>query len=56
MPELNKEEQKAMIKEALQEWMEKKYADVGRWSMRGIFIMAIGTLVYIWLGSHGWKP
>ncbi len=50
MPEINasKEEQKKILKEALQEWLDAKYAAFGRWAFRSLVAMGIATLGYFY--------
>lgn len=50
------EEQKKLVKEALHEWLETKWAEVGKWSVRGIIAMALAVLAYLFLATHGWTP
>lgn len=47
---------KAMLKEALKEWLDEKYADAGRWTVNGLIIAAIGVLGYLLLWKSGWTP
>lgn len=54
MPSLSPEEQKRLLKEALQEWLDAKYAEVGKWTMRGIAAVALVLLV-TFATSHGVK-
>jgi hypothetical protein len=50
------EEQKAVIKEALHEWLEAKFAQFGKWSLHGILAMVLVALAYLFLAQHGWTP
>tara|TARA_R110000868_G_scaffold82465_1_gene232863 strand:+ start:200 stop:361 length:162 start_codon:yes stop_codon:yes gene_type:complete len=52
---MSPEDQKKAIKEALSEWLDTKFSEFGRWSMKGIFALALAGLVYVWASSHGWK-
>lgn len=54
MPEIDKNIQKEAVKEALQEWLDKQFATLGRWTFRGICAMGFAGLVYVWLTSSGW--
>jgi len=47
-------QQKEAVKEGLQEWLDKKFMEFGKWSFKGIAAMALVGLVYIWAASHGW--
>ena len=53
-PEEFKGIQKQAIKEAIQEWLDKQYAVVGRWTTRGLLSMAVVALFYIYATAHGW--
>lgn len=55
MSEITPDEQKKIMKEALQEWLDAKYAEFGKWTMRGIMAAALVALV-VFLTSHGAKP
>lgn len=53
MPDDN-EVQKAIIKEALHEWLDDKFATFGRWSMQGLAAGGLVGIVYLILWSNGW--
>jgi hypothetical protein len=49
------EEQKAILKEALHEWLDEKFTTFGKWSF-GIFSAAVFFAVsYFILTLNGWK-
>lgn len=52
---MSPEEQKAIFKEALTEWLEAKYTTFGKWSLAALGAAAIGAIVYalLWIG---WRP
>ena len=54
MPEFSKDEQKEIFQEALQDWLDKKYAEFGRWTFHGILAALLVALV-IFLTGHGAK-
>ena len=54
MPDLTPDEQKKIFQEALQDWLDKKYAEFGRWTLNGIAAAALVALV-IFLTGHGAK-
>lgn len=54
MPTLSPEEQKAILKEALQEWLDAKYAQFGKWTAKGVLAACFVVLI-IFLNSHGMK-
>ncbi len=52
----DQEIQKEAMKEAITEWMDKKFATFGKWSATGLLAMLIAGLTYIFLSSHGYRP
>lgn len=52
MPELDREEQKAIVKEAIREWLDEKYTAFGKWTLHGLLAAALGFLAYF-LAIHG---
>lgn len=46
---------KKIAKEALQEWLDGKFAEFGRWTFYGILAMALVALIYFILKMNGWK-
>ena len=53
-PEEQKELHKEAIKEAIQEWLDKQYSVVGRWTVKGFRAMFVVAVVYLWAAAHGW--
>lgn len=45
---------KAALKEAVQEWMDDKFRQVGKWTVRGITAAALAALTYFILHFGGW--
>ena len=52
--DLSREERKAIVKEAITEWMDGKFLELGIWTFRGIFALAFGVLMYLVLITNGW--
>lgn len=52
MPDMNREEQKEIVKEAIREWLDEKYAQFGKWSLHGVLAAGLGALIY-YLVTHG---
>lgn len=52
MPELDREEQKAIVKEAIQEWLDMKYTEFGKWTLHGLLAAVVGILGYV-VATHG---
>lgn len=55
MPNLDRNEQKQALKEAITEWMDEKFADFGRWTFRGLLVAAFAGAVYLALKGQGWS-
>ena len=53
--DLDREEQKAAIKEAISEWLDVQFAVVGRWTVNGILAAALAGLLYAWLTTKGFR-
>jgi len=47
------EELKSIFKAALTEWLDAKWADVGKWSARGIAAMAVAAILYLFAKAKG---
>lgn len=48
---------KAALKEGLREWLDEQFAELGKWTMRGLAAMLLAGLVWLFLISSGWhKP
>lgn len=52
MPDLDREEQKAIVKEAIREWLDEKYIAFGKWTLHGMMAAGLGALAYF-LATHG---
>jgi F0F1-type ATP synthase membrane subunit a len=52
---VEEEQAKQALKEALKEWMDEKFATVGKWSTGAVVTALIGMLVYFLLLSNGWQ-
>lgn len=49
-------EVKSLLKEALKEWLDEKYAAAGRWTVNGLLVAVIGLVAYLILWKAGWTP
>jgi|TARA_R110002020_G_scaffold175968_2_gene367973 predicted RNase H-like HicB family nuclease len=49
------EETKQAIKEGLTEWLEDKFSEFGKLSLKAILALLVAGLVYFWAASQGWK-
>lgn len=48
-------DEKEVLKQALKEWLDEKFAQLGRWSLSTITLLTLGALVYFILSVNGWK-
>lgn len=53
--DLDRESQKEAIKEAISEWLDARFADVGRWTVKGLIAAALAGLLYAYLITKGFK-
>ncbi len=56
MDDNQQSEMKSAMKDAIKEWMDEKFAEVGRWTIHSIVVAALGLLAYFILATHGWQP
>lgn len=54
MTELEKQEHREIMKEAIQEWMDSKWLKFAKWSVTGIAASLFGWLM-MYLFTHGIK-
>lgn len=48
-------EQKEILKEAIKEWMNERYAEIGRWTVRVILTTALTGLLWAYIQARGFK-
>ena len=53
--QLTKSEQKEVVKEAIQEWLDIQFIKFGKYTMVGAVSMAFAMLLYLYLAAHGVK-
>jgi hypothetical protein len=53
-PEEQKELHKEAIKEAISEWLDKQFVQVGKWTVKGIMAASLAVLFYLYAAAHGW--
>ena len=52
---MSRDEEKAILKEALKEWMDDQFALFGKWSAAAISALAFSALIYFILFTTGWS-
>lgn len=50
-----REERKDILKEAIDEWLDKKYIAVGKWTVAGIIAACLAIISYAYLMDLGWR-
>ena len=53
--DLDREAQKEAIKEAISEWLDARFADVGRWTIKGLIAVALAGTLYAYLVTKGFR-
>lgn len=53
MPDIDKEVQKAAIKEAIKEWMDDQFTVFGKWAFKGCLVAVFSALIFIVLKGKG---
>ena len=53
---LTSDDRKAIVKEAISEWLDEKFVTLGKWSLGGIGAAALALLAYFVLIKSGWTP
>jgi hypothetical protein len=46
---------KTAIREVMNEWLDERMREVGKWSLRGIALAGFVALLYFILTHSGWK-
>lgn len=54
MSDLSPNDQKAVMKQALKEWMDERYADVGRWTVRTLLAAGVISFVIWYIQVRGY--
>lgn len=52
--DLSEDQVREALKEAFREWLDARYAEVGRWTVGAFFIAVFGGLVWIAMTTAGW--
>jgi hypothetical protein len=55
MPNIDPDAQKRAIKEAINEWLNEKFAEFGRWTFYGLAAAAFAGAIYLALRGQGWS-
>lgn len=53
--DLTRDEFKDAMKDALKEWLDGKFAELGRWSMGAFFAALLAAIVAFILHMNGWQ-
>ena len=55
MTELTPKDQKEVVKQAIKEWMDERYADVGKWFVKSILIAGVTSFLFWYIAVRGYK-
>ena len=53
---MTREELQQAVKDGLKEWLDERFALVGKWTTRGVVAMLLAVVVYLFLKQSGWTP
>lgn len=46
---------KDLFKQAIREWLDEKYAEIGHWTVRTLLIAGIGWFIFEYIQARGFK-
>lgn len=52
--DLSAEEMKAAMKDALREWLDDKFSELGKWSLRAMLAAVLAALTFFILSMNGY--
>ena len=44
-----------ILSAAIERWLDKQYAAVGKWTIRGVAATAVAAIAFLWYHSGGFK-
>lgn len=53
--DLNSEEVKSIMKEALKEWLDDKFSEFGKWSLGALMAALLAGVIIFILHMDGWQ-
>lgn len=53
---LTEEDRRRIVKQAIDEWLDKKYAQVGLWTLGAMMAATVAVIGYVILLERGWRP
>lgn len=48
-------DQKEVMKDALKEWMNERYAEVGRWTVKTLLVAGVFSFLFWYVQARGYK-
>lgn len=55
MTDLDHNEQKEVIKQAIKEWLDEQYLAVGKWFVRSLLVAGVGAFIMWYITVRGMK-
>jgi hypothetical protein len=53
--DLGDKDQKEVIKQAIKEWMDDRYAEVGKWFIKSLLIAGVTSFLFWYISVRGYK-
>lgn len=48
-------DEKEIVKQAIKEWMDEKYAEVGKWFVKSVLIAGLTAFLFWYIAIRGYK-
>jgi hypothetical protein len=52
---MTERDQKEVMKQAIKEWMDERYADIGRWTVKTAIVGGLASLLLWYISMRGFK-
>lgn len=52
---MTERDQKEVMKQAIKEWMDEKYSDVGKWFVKTLLVAGVTSLLFYYISMRGFK-
>lgn len=52
---MTERDQKDIFKEAIKEWMDERYADLGKWVLKKLVLAAVVSFLAWYISNNGFK-
>lgn len=52
---MTERDQKEVMKEAIKEWMDERYAEVGKWLVKTLLVAGVTSFLFWYVSARGFK-